>query len=161
MSLFFFFASSSLHLTNFIITLVMEDVFFFVFYILNVFFTTSILGSLLHLTCGISFFNIILHTGCALCYILYTECLFFITFNIHNFLFVIFCVQNVFFSLHLHKDDSDIERVSPLSEEIEEDISSDDDTRKKEDKTVKPLKIFKPGDTLVLEFQPLPPRSRF
>ncbi|GFR84362.1 hypothetical protein ElyMa_004148700 [Elysia marginata] len=56
-------------------------------------------------------------------------------------------------------DDSDGERVSPISEEIEEAISSDDE-RGKLDSGVKPLKLFKPGETLVLEFQPLPSKSK-
>ena len=47
--------------------------------------------------------------------------------------------------------------MSPISEEIEEAISSDDERGKLDN--IKPLKLFKPGETLVLEFQPLPTKS--
>ncbi|CAG5117097.1 unnamed protein product, partial [Candidula unifasciata] len=54
------------------------------------------------------------------------------------------------------QDDSDEGRVSPVVEEIEEEISSEDDNREREEHTIKPLDVLKPGNTLVLEFQSLP-----
>ncbi|GFO38442.1 protein kiaa0556 [Plakobranchus ocellatus] len=62
-------------------------------------------------------------------------------------------------AMDIESDESDGERVSPIGEEIEEAISSDDE-RGKLDASVKPLKLFKPGETLVLEFQPLPTKSK-
>ncbi|BFZ02930.1 hypothetical protein BsWGS_05969 [Bradybaena similaris] len=59
-------------------------------------------------------------------------------------------------AMEADSDESDGGRVSPLFEEIEEEISSEDDNRGRDDHTVKPLKDFKPGNTLVLEFQSLP-----
>ncbi|XP_013084186.2 katanin-interacting protein-like isoform X2 [Biomphalaria glabrata] len=61
------------------------------------------------------------------------------------------------------KNDSDGERISPIDEEIEELIYSDDDNydnRKVNYGVMKPSKLFKPGDTLVLEFQPIQNKSK-
>ncbi|KAH9498867.1 hypothetical protein Btru_004902, partial [Bulinus truncatus] len=57
-------------------------------------------------------------------------------------------------------NESDGERISPIDEEIEEVLSSDDDNKKAGGGLIKPLKLFKPGDTLVLEFQPLTNKTK-
>ncbi|XP_059167114.1 katanin-interacting protein-like isoform X2 [Physella acuta] len=53
-----------------------------------------------------------------------------------------------------HQSESDGERISPIGEEIEEVLSSEEESKPERQK------LFRPGDTLVLEFQPLPSRNK-
>ncbi|XP_005100895.1 katanin-interacting protein isoform X2 [Aplysia californica] len=55
--------------------------------------------------------------------------------------------------------ESDGERISPIGEEIEELIYGADENDN-QGTDMKPLKLFSPGDTLVLEFQPLQPKVK-
>ena len=65
----------------------------------------------------------------------------------------------ILYNVCLFEQDSDGERISPINEEIEESLFGADENDN-QGKDVKPLKLFSPGDTLVLEFKPIQPRGK-